>query len=73
MLDQRQGLYKLAHQLPWEKLEKDFESYYKDTGRPALPTRLMAGLLLLKQLETLSDERVCEAWSQNPYMQYCLS
>ena len=70
LLDQRQPLYKLSNRLPWEALEKSFECYYKDFGRPALPTRLMAGLLLLKQLENLSDERVCEAWRQNPYMQY---
>ncbi|MGJ8651957.1 MAG: IS5 family transposase [Opitutaceae bacterium] len=70
LLDQRQALYKLSNRLPWDKLEKSFECYYKDLGRPALPTRLMAGLLLLKQLENLSDERVCEAWQQNPYMQY---
>ena len=70
LLDQRQPLYKLANRLPWEALEKSFEGYYKETGRPALPTRLMAGLLLLKQLENLSDERVCEAWQRDPYMQY---
>lgn len=70
LLDQRQALYKLANRLPWEELEKDFESYYSEVGRPALPTRLMAGLLLLKQLENLSDERVCEAWARDPYMQY---
>jgi len=70
MLDQRQPLYKLANKLPWDELEKAFEGYYKETGRPALPTRLMAGLLLLKQLENLSDERVCQAWARDPYMQY---
>ena len=70
LLDQRQPLYRLANQLPWEELEKDFESYYSEVGRPALPTRLMAGLLLLKQLENLSDERVCEAWTRDAYMQY---
>jgi IS5 family transposase len=70
LLDQRQPLYKLANRLPWSDLEEAFESYYSEIGRPALPTRLMAGLLLLKQLENLSDERVCEAWQQNPYLQY---
>lgn len=35
-----------------------------------MPTRLMAGLLLLKQWEKLSDERGCEAWARGPYMQY---
>jgi len=70
LLDQRQALYKLANRLPWAALEESFEVYYSEAGRPALPIRLMVGLLLLKQLENLSDERVCEAWQQNPYMQY---
>lgn len=70
LLDQRQPLYKLAGQLPWAELEEAFEGYYSEIGRPALPTRLMAGLLLLKQLENLSDERICEAWQRDPYMQY---
>ena len=29
----------------------------------------MVGLMMLKQLENLSDERVVEAWTQNPYFQ----
>ncbi|WPJ95134.1 IS5 family transposase [Coraliomargarita algicola] len=70
LLDQRQPLYKLANQLPWNELEEAFESYYSQIGRPALPTRLMARLLLLRQLENLSDERVCAAWARDPYMQY---
>lgn len=70
LLDQRQALYKLANRLPWDALERSFECYYKDFGRPALPTRLMAGLLLLKQLENLSDERVCYEWQSDPDMQY---
>lgn len=70
LLDQRQPLYKLAKRLPWSELEAAFESYYSEIGRPALPTRLMAGLLLLKQLENLSDQRVCQAWQRDPYMQY---
>jgi len=35
----------------------------------AKPIRLMVGLMLLKQLENLSDERVVEAWVANPYFQ----
>lgn len=68
MLDQRHRLYKLSHGLPWGEFEKAFGSHYSESGRPALPIRRMVGLLLLKQLENLSDERVCEAWSENPYM-----
>jgi transposase, IS5 family len=70
MLDQRKGLYKLANHLPWGVFEEAFGELYSEEGRPAKPIRLMVGLLLLKQLENLSDERVVEAWSQNPYYQY---
>ena len=30
----------------------------------------MAGLCILKYSENLSDERLCEAWLENPYFQY---
>ena len=70
LLDQRQGLYKLANTLPWEAVVSVIEPLYSDVGRPGLPVRLLAGLLLLKHLENLSDERVCEAWERDPYMQY---
>lgn len=70
MLDQRQGLYKLANVLDWTKFDEAFEGLYSERGRPGLPIRRMVGLLLLKQVMNLSDERVCELWQQNPYMQY---
>ena len=70
MLDQRQALYQLSHVFDWEGIERDFEGLYAERGRPAKPIRLMVGLLLLKHIEDLSDERVCEAWRRDPYMQY---
>lgn len=60
----------LARNYPWEKLESEFAGLYSKTGTPSKPIRLMAGLLMLKQLENLSDERVVEAWVRDPYMQY---
>ena len=30
----------------------------------------MAGLHVRKYSENLSDERLCEAWAENPYFQY---
>lgn len=63
-------LYQLAQQLPWSEIEKDFEGYYSKMGQPAKPVRLMAGLLILKQLENLSDEAVVERWCENPYYQF---
>ena len=39
-------------------------------GRPPLPTRLMAGLAILKHTYDLSDEVLCERWVENPYYQF---
>src|SRR3979490_1026298 len=41
-----------------------------DPGRPPLPTRLMAGLAILKHTYDLSDEVLCERWVENPYYQF---
>ena len=68
-LDPKDTLLLLAKKIPWEQLEKDFAPLYSERGRPAKPVRLMVGLLLLKQLENLSDERVVEEWRRNPYFQ----
>jgi IS5 family transposase len=37
---------------------------------PPLPTRLMAGLAILKYTFDLSDEELCDRWVENPYFQY---
>ena len=58
--DLRQSLKKLADAIPWKTFEDAFASLYSSTGRPAKPIRLMVGLLLLKQLENLSDEVVVQ-------------
>ena len=68
--DPRQPLVKLAREINWQVFEESFGEYYSDQGRPAKPIRLMVGLLLLKQLENLSDEALVERWVQNPYYQY---
>jgi len=62
-------LIKLAKHIPWQRFEDEFAGLYSQAGRPAKPIRLMVGLMLLKQLENLSDERVVEAWVANPYFQ----
>jgi IS5 family transposase len=68
-LNPKHPLLALAQKLPWTLFEKEFARLYAEVGRPAKPIRLMVGLLLLKQIESLSDERVVEAWIQNPYYQ----
>jgi IS5 family transposase len=68
-LDPRNHLLGLAKAIPWSVFEDNFRPLYAASGRPGKPVRLMVGLLILKQLENLSDERVVEAWVQNPYFQ----
>jgi IS5 family transposase len=35
-----------------------------------LPTRLVAGLFILKHMHDLSDEMLCARWVENPYYQF---
>src|SRR5271155_1338254 len=64
-------LVKLARMIDWGFLEEKFGSVYTDgAGQPPLPTRLMAGLAILKHTYNLSDEVLCELWIENPYYQY---
>ena len=39
-------------------------------GQPPLPTRLVAGLFILKHMHDLSDEVLCARWLENPYYQF---
>jgi len=65
------ALVKLARTIDWGFLEEKFGAVYADgSGRPPLPTRLMAGLAILKHTYNLGDEMVCELWIENPYYQY---
>ena len=68
-LNPKNPLLLLAKKIPWEILDRELEPLYADSGRPAKPVRLMCGLLILKQLENLSDDHLMEQWVQNPYFQ----
>ena len=70
MLDSKDPLIVLANNFPWSKIETELNQYYTGIGRPPKPIRLMVGLLLLKQLEDLSDENVVLQFKRNPYYQY---
>lgn len=70
-LDPHDPLVLLANIIPWKDLEDALSvGYAIKQGRPSLPIRRLVGLLILKQLENLSDERVVLQWKQNPYFQY---
>jgi IS5 family transposase len=71
IIDVKHALAKLARTIDWGFLEGRFGTVYKDgPGSPPLPTRLMAGLAILKHTYDLSDEVLCERWVENPYYQY---
>jgi IS5 family transposase len=71
IIDLRHPLVRLARETDWAFLERTFgEAYTDGPGQPPLPTRLMAGLIILKYTHNLSDEVLCERWVENPYYQY---
>jgi transposase, IS5 family len=71
IIDMGHPLVKLARTIDWTFLEQRFGAVYEDKpGRPPLPTRLMAGLSILKHTYDLSDEGLCERWVENPYYQF---
>jgi transposase, IS5 family len=70
IVDPAHPLVKLARSIDWGFLEHKLGVVYNGVpGRPPLPTRLMAGLAILKHMYNLSDEVLCEHWLENPYYQ----
>ena len=64
-------MVRLAAEIDWQFLAGRFSSVCRvGPGQPPLPTRLMAGLLILKHMHNLSDEALCDRWVENPYFQY---
>jgi transposase, IS5 family len=71
IINMNHELVKLAKALSWSFLEtKCGEVYSEGPGMPPLPTRLIAGLAILKHTFDLSDEELCARWVENPYFQY---
>src|ERR1700749_5062884 len=70
IVDLAHPLAKLARSIDWSFLEQRLGGGYTDgPGRPPLPTRLMAGLAILKHMHNLSDEGLCERWLEDPHYQ----
>jgi len=63
LLDQinpKHPLVILSKKIPWEEFDKAFASKYSKHGRTSKSTRLIVGLLILKQMHNLSDVKVVE-------------
>jgi transposase, IS5 family len=61
----------LSQKIDWEHLHSELSIYYcEDNGRPGIPIRTIAGIVLLKRIFDESDESVLDRWVENPYWQY---
>ena len=70
-LNMRHPLIRLAGLMDWEQIERHFAGHFTSgRGRPALPPRLVAGLLYLQHANDASDEAVVNTWLENPYWQF---
>jgi transposase, IS5 family len=70
IVDPNHPLVKLAQRIDWAFIEQHLDAVYRDgPGQPPRPTRLMAGMAILKHMRNLSDEKLCESWLENPYYQ----
>ena len=65
---------KLADNLPWDKIEQEYNKRLKNrhNGAGNKPARMVVGALIVKHVEALSDEKTIQAIQENPYMQYLL-
>ena len=71
IIDKSHPLVRLAENIDWPSIERQLARVYRPgAGHPPLPTRLMAGLLILKHMHALSDAALCARWLENPYFQY---
>jgi hypothetical protein len=65
---------KLADNLPWDKIEKEYNKRLRNAhnGAGNKPARMVVGALIVKHVEGLSDEKTIQSIQENPYMQYLL-
>lgn len=69
-LNPQHAILLLAKAIHWSQLESEFSSLFTEgRGYPPIPVRLACGLMILQHMFDMSDERVVEAWVENPYWQ----
>jgi IS5 family transposase len=69
-IDMQHPLVVLAGRIDWDALDAGIVGCFGTAGRPAVPTRFMLGMLILKATYDLSDEAVFQRWTCDPYFQF---
>ena len=71
IIDLGHPLVRLAGVIDWGFLDRLLRaSAHRVRGNLGLPTRLVAGLFILKHMHNLSDEVLCARRLENPYYQF---
>jgi IS5 family transposase len=71
IIDLAHPLVRLGREIDWQFLDSRFATVCTSgPGQQPSPTRLVAGLFILKHMHDLSDEVLCARWLENPYYQF---
>lgn len=70
IINMKHELVRLGDEIDWTWIDDQLADLFSENGRPAVPTRYMVGLLLLKHIYPLSDEGVCDRSVHDPYFQF---
>ncbi len=63
IINPRHPLVRLAGEMDSDFVGRRFGSVCRvGPGQPPLPTRLVAGLFIIKHMHNLSDEALCDRW-----------
>ncbi len=64
----------LGDNLPWDRIERAYNKHHHNAHSGAVnkPARIVVGALIVRHIESLSDEKTIESIQENPYMQYML-
>jgi len=71
IVDQANPLVILRKIIPWETVVNGLTPFYSDTeGRPGIPVRTAAALLIIQKFRGLSDRETVDQVRENRYIQY---
>ncbi len=69
-LDPDNRWIRLAEELDWLAMERQYASHFGRVGAQALPFRMVFGSLVIRQALELSDRQTVLNILENPYLQY---